>query len=1523
MVRWCYKILRSVLVTALLLAAVVPTVLFVGLSLPPVQNHLRDVAENELTTLLGTPVRIGRVMISPFSSVTLGDVSVTDSVGNEMLTVKRLGAGIDAIRLLTGDIRVTYAELFGLDARLNRPSAGAPLNIQPVIDRLKPKDKNKPPTRFDLAINTVVIRKSELHYDILDSPATPGGRFSPDHIAVYDLKADVTLPRVSNDMIVIDLKRLAFAAENAITVSSLSGRAEISPTLVSVKDLDIAMPASHLILSQVDIPLKTPWREMPLAISLLPGCKITPADFSAFIPQLSSLSDPLSIALDAEGTPSDFVIHSVSASLPGDALSVNAEAQLSGLPDGLPHASVKLQRLEAKANAATILDITKCFASLKPNVEQIIGRLGAVSVEARGAATDEIAELRCKLSTAAGSIETDAKMTRAGHRRTFGGHLFTEGIDLAMLLPGLGSVAPLGLDADVAFSPGSATERSGMFDGQISNLTWKGYTYADIAANVTLNGQLVEGGISIDDPNISITADGHGAIPPGDGNLALTADITHFNPSALGLTDRYPGYDLSSHIDIALSGNDPDDITGHIGVTDLIFAHCDNESSPALRLDRIDISSTLDSIGRQISIDSDVINGDISGRFRFATLASTVKGIAARINPELFPEVTSDAPLPDNSLRLRLTIEPDNPLTRFVTLPVGIIAPVTLSGEIDSDNGMMSADISAPYLQQKNKLIEGTSLTFSAKAPQRIAELHATSVFPTKAGPMSLFIDSNGINGRHDTRIEWAVAERPNYGDLRFTTSFSRDTTLTTRIDVNPGRIVFNDTVWTVAPSLISVADNRVVVDRFRVSHSDQLLSIDGSASADTTSTLLLRLRDINLDYVFETLNIPNVMFGGDATGTFHASRLFSRTPEAYTDDLFVRGLSYNRCVMGDGHIRSAWHPETGDISINAVIDEAEGRKSYIDGSIHPTKELLDFHFRADKAPVGFLQPFMAAFCNRITGYASGEAHLFGTFKLLDMTGDIFAQDLAMDIGFTNTTYHATDSVHITPGRIELNNIVITDDQGKSARLSGLLTHKDFKEPRFTFRVTDARDFLAYDIRPNNEHPWYGKVYGTGSVTISGEPGIVNIGVDMATGAGTDFSFVLSDEEVAADYSFITFRDKTPREAADIEVTDSLQAEPLLVRMLRQRVKQSSQDSPTAYAMTFNIDVTPQARVTLVMDPAGGDKIRATGSGNLRMSYDSANEELKMYGTYTLQRGSYNFTLQDIIIKDFTIEDGSSIAFHGDPYSAMLDIHAYYALNANLSDLDESFLQDRELNRTNVPVHAVMNVSGDMRSPEISFDLEFPTLTQDTYRKVRSIVSTDEMMNRQIIYLLALNRFYTPDYMDATRGNELVSVASSTISSQLSNMLGQLSDKFSIAPSIRSDRGDFSDVEFDVALSSHLLNNRLLLNGNLGYRDKSLNNNSFIGDFDIEYLLNRSGSIRLKAYNRYNDQNYYLKSALTTQGVGVMFKRDFDYLFDFVRRLRRKYGKKHPSPAESVTATPADTMSTTPTSPDNGQLPSD
>ena len=87
-----------------------------------------------------------------------------------------------------------------------------------------------------------------------------------------------------------------------------------------------------------------------------------------------------------------------------------------------------------------------------------------------------------------------------------------------------------------------------------------------------------------------------------------------------------------------------------------------------------------------------------------------------------------------------------------------------------------------------------------------------------------------------------------------------------------------------------------------------------------------------------------------------------------------------------------------------------------------------------------------------------------------------------------------------------------------------------------------------------------------------------------------------------------------------------------------------------------------------------------------------------------------------------------------------------------------------------------------------------------------------------------------------------------------------------------------------MLLSSQLLNNRLIFNGNFGYKNNSTQKNAFIGEFDLEYKLTKSGDIRLKAYNHANDLYQYLKQALTTQGVGIMFKRDFSNFSEMFRR---------------------------------------
>ena len=210
-----------------------------------------------------------------------------------------------------------------------------------------------------------------------------------------------------------------------------------------------------------------------------------------------------------------------------------------------------------------------------------------------------------------------------------------------------------------------------------------------------------------------------------------------------------------------------------------------------------------------------------------------------------------------------------------------------------------------------------------------------------------------------------------------------------------------------------------------------------------------------------------------------------------------------------------------------------------------------------------------------------------------------------------------------------LDGITLHDIEGHSAKLDGWVTHNFFHDAVFNFKSTDARNLLCYNVTPELSERWYGKIYGNGAAFVKGEPGSVDIDVNMSTTANSRFTFVLSDAELATEYNFITFVD-THKKATAPEEADSI---PQIVRELKYGQNKSESSSAICYNINLMAEITPQAQMILVMDPIGGDRIKATGQGSLRMNYSSEDDKLTMIGKYTLEKGSYNFTLQDIIVR--------------------------------------------------------------------------------------------------------------------------------------------------------------------------------------------------------------------------------------------------------------------------------------------------
>lgn len=241
-----YKIARSIIVTMLLAFLIVYTALYVVLSVPAVQNKIRTTAEEELSKFLKTNVTIGKIEINPLSELALYDVRIPDQQGGKMVTVDKIGAGMSLPNLVFFQRFVfNYAELIGLDGRITKATPDSQMNIQFIIDALKPKDKNKPPTKFDVKLDAVVLRKSSLSFDVLSEPVG-SGKFDKNHIHLQDINSDIRIPDLRNDYFTFDIRRFAFSEHSGFHLNNLTALVHIDKRNISAKRLKIELPGTRI-----------------------------------------------------------------------------------------------------------------------------------------------------------------------------------------------------------------------------------------------------------------------------------------------------------------------------------------------------------------------------------------------------------------------------------------------------------------------------------------------------------------------------------------------------------------------------------------------------------------------------------------------------------------------------------------------------------------------------------------------------------------------------------------------------------------------------------------------------------------------------------------------------------------------------------------------------------------------------------------------------------------------------------------------------------------------------------------------------------------------------------------------------------------------------------------------------------------------------------------------------------------------------------------------------------------------------
>lgn len=910
----------------LVLPLAVPALLYIILSIPGVQASLGRKAEKELTSLLGTEVSIGRVDYSPFTRIVLRDVSVNDSTGHEALHVGHLGAGISIGETLWNKrLIITYAEIIDLQLSLWRDSVGAPLNIDPILALFKKKDK-KEKSPFDLAVNMVVIRRSGLSYDVRSMPVREDGAFDPSHIKVYGLRADLRAPRISNGEVDVEVKRMAATEQSGFTLSSLTAALHMDMSAASLTDLSIQLPNSSIAFDNIDIegsPLVPgfDFKSVHTAIRLLPDSHVATSDLTPFVPALNGMGIIADLELESTGDVSHVDISRLGVSLRDRNTWIILNGSISNYIRNRDSIGIEIERITANFNIPealkAIAKINEKTASLAQKL-QPLASLGDINILGQMDATSRSMDFNGSIVTSCGSIDIDA----GAMRPTPDSPLRVDGSIATM------DLNPSGLDAKFARLTGITLEstadlsisKSGAIDGNIDlsidEAIWDGITYDNIAGNATFAGRHVDLAIDSDAPLADFSIRGGFDRGGADPLTEMYANIRNLALSPFVTKGLFKDYTLQADIDASLHGLKADDMDGWLNIKGLHLYGTDGNERD-LDLPLISLTAEANDSLHSLSLTGGPIDLKVNGEFSYPGLIRDIKMLASTALPALVPAPASKhthtsaklgknkTPITENKgfdmtsrAVMHLVINPDTMISRFFRLPVEVIYPLQIEAIADNRDNTAVLMLNAPYLKQKDKLIEETTLTARIDGNDSTCYMGFSSLIPTKDGQMDLSIKANGVNNLIDTDIHWRIDRKSDFhGDISLASIFSRneENQLLTDIRIKPGTLVFNDSVWNVTQADINVKPGEILVSNLGATRSGQVLAINGVAAADSLSRIEVALDHIDLDYVFETLALSDaVKFGGIASGRIFGEALLSKDPILYTPRLLVENMSYN-----------------------------------------------------------------------------------------------------------------------------------------------------------------------------------------------------------------------------------------------------------------------------------------------------------------------------------------------------------------------------------------------------------------------------------------------------------------------------------------------------------------------------------------------------------------------------------------------------------------------------------------------------
>ncbi|MDR2424676.1 MAG: translocation/assembly module TamB [Prevotellaceae bacterium] len=1460
--------IRIALVVLLILIALPPVII----SIPVVQTAVVKRISAKLSAMLQTEIEVQSVNIRFFNTVQLNGVMVRDFGNDTLLYVKKLEANVRKLPLSDNLLVLNKIKLSDGFFCLKSDSTGT--NINAIVKKINQENNSNIDLAPELgnAVDTVsapmkvsvkALELSNFRYKMqLDGFAEieeqPEGIIYKNMLAT-NINLDADRISILHDTLNFRVNSLSFSERSGFNVRRMSadtgfirfGQEVTLREFRMVDDFsDVKMKNLSMLYNGGDE--FNDFIENVNFVLDIYDSQISFQTIGFFAPELSHIPITAKLKAKINGPVSnfrsdDFEIEAL------DKTVINGRFSIAGLPE----IESTMLFADTKYFQTCPKDILKILSDIKVGFddENLLYKFGNMNFTGTFTGFFNNFVSNGYLWSNLGDLKLDLQLNSSRQGTGFKGSLAAMDFDIGSLTDAAG-VGKINFNVIV---DGSINSGQNDFFGKgiVSSLNFNGYNYKNINLEGRLTNQAFNGKVGVAEPDIDFDFDGSIDLAGDDGipDFDFKADLRHVDLVRLKFNTRDSVSILKTQVDANFSASS---IFNHVG--ELHLKNCSYRDDKGLiELGAIDLNSLNKNNKNSFSLQSDFLNASYSGQHDMGAFINQIVKNGKQVLPNLFDEIAGlkkySSEKPNYSFSAQ--IKNMNEAAR-IFLPELSIDSADIQIAIDTAS-RLKIKFDAKQIKYGDEHVAG--LEFTGNGDANKINIDFTGNFNLFGINLpNLKVDNILSNNQIKTALSFNNSEFHSSADVNFSTGFvknSESNKLTAVFEIERSQLTVFAKEWNIEPTIAKISSDQLSINEFNINRQGQEVKISGKVSSRETDTLMVMVNNLNLGGINPYIADGGYSIYGNLSGEVELRGLYGIP--LVNGNISVDTLTINRDTLGGFVIGSMWDDDLRRLNFAAHIYGHTINK--MDGYLVPTTGEISAKLEIPRLQLKPIEPLLSGILSNIDGTASGEVQFSGTVQNPKLTGRMKLNEVSVTVDYLKTQYVINSDIDISDSRFYILNGKITDkSSGNTGTLNLDLTHRYFSDIKFSASA-NVNNFLSLNTGERDNPLFYGRAYGTGVVSLTGNSRQFEFQITAETDSHTKLYIPIPSISQAKDYDFLTFTN----------TSDSVSAASSAILSDESNI-----------SLGLDLSVTPESEIQILIDPKVNDILRARGQGNLNIKIDPSTDLFNIIGDYSIESGDYNFTVPNfsIISRKFLIDKGSTIHFNGNIEQALLDVKASYKERVSIAPL---FPQD---SMRHYPVACQIMITGQMSNPVLKFNVEIQDIGPEKNAQFKSIINTDEKMAQQFLSILLLKSFM-PEQNFANQdlgSTTLMSNASEFISAQMGNLISMFNlpvpIDFRFDYNANSQYNSSGDFEFDVGIQ---LSDRIILNGRAGNATHS--NRNFVGDFDLELMLGKYGNTRFKVFSKSKD--YFSDDMESNRnGIGILYQSQFDRFKDIFRRKK-------------------------------------